>query len=95
LQAKGNLHYRRKDALRRLRRQLLYEIPVHPTEEDIKKISGAWSALTDQMNDLWEGTLQFDWANLARTNASFAGSSDQDGRRRRVSEPPHTVLHLS
>jgi hypothetical protein len=64
LQGKGNSHYRRKDALQLLRRRLIYEIPLNPTETDVKEISRAWSVLTDRMNDEWEQSLQFDWAHF-------------------------------
>ena len=64
-QAKANQHYRRKDALEILRHRLLYELPLSPTEADIAAVSQEWGELTNQMNDEWERSLQFDWAHFA------------------------------
>lgn len=73
-QAKANQYYRRKDALQLLRNRLLFELPVSPNEADVAAISHEWGELTNRMNDEYERSLQFEWANFAGNGRSSARS---------------------
>lgn len=65
-EGKSSWHYRKKDALSKLRSRLEYRLAASPSIEDVGKVSDERDALGEAMQKEWDATLLLTWSGLLK-----------------------------
>ena len=65
-QDRAHWHYRKKDAINRLRNRLRFELPDPPTRDAVAEISSDLSALNISMSAEWEALFGLDTQVVAK-----------------------------
>lgn len=65
-QDRANWHYRKMEALKALRRRLLFEPPESPTADNIAAIANTLTTLNERMQEEYQKDFTLDWTGLQK-----------------------------
>jgi hypothetical protein len=70
---KSSWHYRKVYSLQSLLSRLLYQLPEHPTVDNVAAIAHERDSIHVQMQSEWDRTLAFNWGGIEKHNKAAEG----------------------
>jgi hypothetical protein len=71
---KSSWHYRKVYSLESLLSRLLYQLPEHPTVDNVAAIAHERDTMHVQMQSEWDRTLAFNWGGIETRNKGAEGA---------------------